>query len=104
MSNLDNRNQQTTQPFADLADRLSALQAKLDGIQALQQDLRQEVQAIKAAQRLQTEKIELIRREVLWGRWWRWLGFIVRLLIMGAVIAVVLYFVLDWPALLQWFV
>ncbi len=108
MSDLDNRNPRTIEPMAqqlaDFSAQLNALQVKLGAIHALQLDLRQEVQALKAAQQAQTEKINLIRSEVLWGRWWRWLGFSARLLIIAAVIAAVLYFVLDWRALLQWFV
>lgn len=92
------------QSRTDLMAQVNALQTTLNALQIRQQDVWQELQALKAAQLTQMEKIEQIRLEVLRGRWWRRFGAGVRFLMIVAVIGAVLYFALDWQALLQWFV
>ena len=104
----DNGNQQaiesTPQSLAELTAQFRTLQSKLSAVHTQQQDLYQELQAIKAGQIVQTEKIEQIRLELLRGRWWRRFGAGIRFLIIAAVIGAVLYFVVNWQALLLWFV
>lgn len=83
---------------------LQALQQSVATLHGLEQTLLHEIRAIKAAQTEQANKLEQVAKAIARGRWWRRLTLALRLLVIGGIVAAVLYFLADWQALFQFFV
>lgn len=92
------------QQLNEVLAQLKGLQQSVATLQELQQRVLQEVQALNAVQTGQAHKLDQVKKEIDRVRWWRRFAWVVRLLIFGLLVAVVLYFLADWPAFWQFFV
>jgi hypothetical protein len=91
--------QRTLSPQIEQTHR-AVLEQHLQAVHAQLAQIQQDVVRIRQTQLAHTETLHKLERSAARGRWMRRVGLLIRLAIVLAIIAAILYFLMDWDALL----
>lgn len=91
----------TAQRLGAIEERLAAIDEHLAAVCASNQQLLEQVEALRQGQLLHGAAVEKLEREVRRGRWLRWIGNTIRLLVWLTIIGVLLYLFFEWQDYLQ---
>lgn len=91
----------TARRLAAIEDRLIAIDEQLAAVSAGNQQLLAQIEGLRQGQLLYGAAFEKLEREVRRGRWLRWIGNTIRLLVWLAIIAALLYLFYEWQDYLQ---
>ena len=77
------------------------LHERLTALQAVNQQLVDELVLLRQGQATHGEAVGKLEREVRRGRWWRRISAAIRWLIFLAILGALIYFLADWRSWLQ---
>jgi hypothetical protein len=90
-----------TRRLGAIEERLVAIDEHLAAVGVSNQQLLEQVEALRQGQLRHDAAVEKLEREVRRGRWLRWIGNTIRLLIWLAIIGALLYLFYEWQDYLQ---
>jgi hypothetical protein len=91
--------QRILSPIVEQA-RPVTLEQQMQAVHAQLAQIHQELVCIQQTQLAHTEALHKLERIALRGRWMRRAGLLFRLAVIFAIIAAILYYLVDWDALL----
>ncbi|RIK39273.1 MAG: hypothetical protein DCC55_18570 [Chloroflexi bacterium] len=91
----------TAQRLGAIEERLAAIDEHLAAVCAANQQLLEQVEALREGQLRHGAAVDKLEREMRRGRWLRWIGNAIRLLIWLAIIGALLYLFFEWQDYLQ---
>jgi hypothetical protein len=92
---------ETVRRLGAIEERLVAIDEHLAAVSVSNQQLLEQVEALRQGQLRHDAAVEKLEREVRRGRWLRWVGNTIRLLVWLAIIGALLYLFYEWQDYLQ---